>query len=262
MTWWEGLLLGVVQGLTEFLPVSSSGHLVLAEAALGLPSPGVVLEVVLHVATLLAVVWVYRIRIWSLMRGAVGGDRAAWLYIGLLALATVPAALIGLLLEETIERAFDSLIVVGVGLLITGGLLWSTTGVVDRTSRQRPAATGALAIGAAQALALMPGISRSGSTITAAVWLGVKPVQAAEFSFLMAIPAVAGAGVLQARHIATDLARMGTGPLFVGFVASLVCGILAITFLVALLERRAFHSFAPYCWLLGTATLLWAFLTG
>ncbi len=258
MSWWQGILLGVVQGLTEFLPISSSGHLVLAESAIGLQTPGVVVEVVLHVATLLAVVIVYWKTLRTLMTGAIGGDRAAWRYIWLLALATVPAGLIGVTLQDWFETMFDSLALVGVNFLITGTVLWSTRGRAGHG--ERPTAQGAFAIGVAQALALLPGISRSGTTVAAGMWLGVDAVRAAEFSFLLAIPAVGGAAILQIPELSGNVMSIGLFPLAAGFVAALVSGVLAIRVLIALLRSRAFHRFAPYCWTIGVITLLVASL--
>lgn len=260
MSWWEGVLLGVVQGLTEFLPISSSGHLVVVEAALGITTPGVVIEVVLHVATLLAVVIVYRKVLWRLAGGAVVGDRAAWRYIALLAIGTVPAALAGLFLEEWFERTFQSLLLVGLNFLITGTVLWSTRGRVRHAERPSPSTKGAFGIGMAQALAILPGISRSGTTVAAALWLGVDPVRAAEFSFLLAVPAIAGAAVLQIPNLSGGLASAGALPVAAGFLAALVSGVAAIRLLIFLLRNKAFHRFAPYCWGIGAITILFASL--
>lgn len=261
MNWWEGLVLGIVQGLTEFLPVSSSGHLVVAEAALGLHTPGVFVEVAVHVATLAAVAVVYWRRIAGLLAGAARGDGAAWGYLGLLVLASVPAAVVGVLFQDWFEATFDSMLVVGVDFLVTGTFLWSTRAAGAMT-RPAPSARGALAIGLAQAAAILPGISRSGATVTAGMWSGVDPVRAAEFSFLMAMPAIAGAAVLQLPALARGTAAVGSGPLAVAFAAALLSGILAIRLLVRLLARRAFHRFAPYCWTIGAVTLAWALFRG
>ncbi len=260
MSYGEGILLGIVQGLTEFLPVSSSGHLVVAQAAVGLAIPGVFVEVVLHVATLLAVVIVYAGRIGFLIRGCVAGRRDAWVLLGLLVLGTIPAALAGLLLKETFERAFDALALVGVNFFVTGLILWSTRLIAARANRDIPTVRGALAIGIAQAFAILPGISRSGTTVSVALWLGVMPERAAEFSFLLAVPAIAGAAVLQLPEVGSASPSGGWGPLAVSFVTALVAGVVAIRFLVALLKRGAFHLFAPYCWTAGIATLAWAAL--
>jgi undecaprenyl-diphosphatase len=261
VTFWQGILLGIVQGLTEFLPISSSGHLVVAQAAVGLSVPGVLVEVALHVATLLAVAVVYARRLLALAAGAVGGDREAWRDIGLLALASVPAAVVGLALADMFERAFDSMLAVGIDFLVTGAILWSTRRPAATAKAPRPGWAGAVGIGVAQALAIMPGISRSGTTVSAGLWLGIDPVRAAEFSFLMAMPAIAGAAVLQLPELEGGVAAVGAGPLAASFVASLVSGVLAIRLLVALLRKGAFHRFAPYCWAIGTATVIWALVT-
>ncbi|KPK02124.1 MAG: hypothetical protein AMS20_12490 [Gemmatimonas sp. SG8_28] len=234
MNYGQAILLGFVQGLTEFLPVSSSGHLVVAQAAVGLATPGVVLEVLLHVATLLAVVIVYRERLVELMVGCVRGRAAAWRMVGLLALASVPAAVVGLALQDFFERAFDSLLAVGINFLITGCVLWSTRWAAPSTSEEVPGA------------------------VAAALWFRVRPERAAEFSFLMALPAIAGAAVLELPHLSVGADGVGWGPLGVGFGAALISGVFAIRFLVALLRRGAFHRFAPYCWGLGLATVAWA----
>ncbi len=256
MTYWEGLVLGLVQGLTEFLPVSSSGHLVVAEAAIGVTTPGVTVEVALHVATLIAVVVVYRARVLELGRGMVAGRRDAWRYVGLLTAATIPAALVGVSFGGLIERTFDSLVIVGVNLIVTGTMLWTTSRVAARATLPQPAMGGAVVIGLAQAVAILPGISRSGTTVAAGLWLKVDPVRAAEFSFLLAIPAIAGAAVLQVPHLSADASLVGWGPLAVSCGAALLAGVAAIRLLVALLQRRAFHHFAPYCWLVGAVTVL------
>jgi undecaprenyl-diphosphatase len=256
----QGILLGLVQGLTEFLPVSSSGHLVVAQAAIGLSIPGVFVEVVLHVATLLAVFVVYARRITSVAAGCLAGRREAWTLVGLLAVGSVPAGVVGLLFKETIEQVFDSLALVGIDFLVTGAILWSTRSIAQRARHEVPTAGGALLVGMAQALAILPGVSRSGTTVSAALWLGVRPEQAAEFSFLLAVPAIAGAAALQIPEISGASLTVGWGPLAVSFLASLAAGVVAIRFLVALLRSGRFYRFAPYCWAIGIVTLGWALL--
>ncbi|HEX9582524.1 MAG TPA: undecaprenyl-diphosphate phosphatase [Gemmatimonadales bacterium] len=258
MTWWEGAVLGLVQGLTEFLPVSSSGHLVVAEAALRLRMPGVAFDVLLHVATLGAVVLVYHRRIGSLLAGLGRGHGGATRSVGLLALATVPAGLAGVLLGDMFQRAFDSLRVVGVDFMITGAVLWSTRRL-SGGARTEPTVAGAGAIGLAQALAIMPGISRAGSTVAAALWAGVAPARAAEFSFLMAIPVILGAAVLELPELAGGTPGAGPASLIWGAAAAFGSGIVAIKVLVRVLERGAFYRFAPYCWIIGAGTILWSF---
>jgi undecaprenyl-diphosphatase len=254
MSWFESIVLGLVQGLTEFLPVSSSGHLVLAESLLGVQTPGVLVEVALHVATLGAVCIVYARRIRDIVM------HTEWRTMLLLVLATLPAVGVGLFLKDLVEQAFDSVALVGMDLLVTGIILWSTRWVRPPT-RVEPTPVGALGIGLAQALAILPGISRSGSTVAAGTWLGLDPVRAAEFSFLMAIPAIAGAAVLQIPDLVGGAGPgIARGPLAAGFVAAMVAGVWAIHWLVQLLARGAFWRFAPYCWLVGGGALVWTLL--
>jgi len=196
VSYWQGVLLGLVQGLTEFLPISSSGHLVVAEAAVGLRTPGVVVEVVLHVATLLAVTVVYWRRIAHLVSGGLRGDKTVWQDVGLLALASVPAGVTGYFLASLFEHAFDSLFAVGWDFLITGAILWSTRWV-KRARSDRPTAVTAGVIGVAQAIAILPGISRSGATISAGLFRGLERDVAARFSFLLATPIIFGAGLFK-----------------------------------------------------------------
>lgn len=259
----QALFLGIVQGLTEFLPVSSSGHLVLSESLLGVETPGVLVEVALHVATLLAVCWVYRGRLAELVRGVLGGDLPSLAFVGLLALASVPAGVIGFTLMDVLEPVFDRPLLAAACLLVTGVIVWTLRSTGPRASAERPGPGTALAIGVAQAFALLPGISRSGSTVAAGVALGVTPVRAAEFSFLMSVPAIAGAAVAQVPELRAVGSGVGVAPLAIGFLAALVSGVFAIRIFIGMLSRRTFHHFAYYCWAVGTAYLVAAwFLPG
>jgi undecaprenyl-diphosphatase len=253
VTYWQAVLLGLVQGLTEFLPVSSSGHLVLVERLVGVHTPGVAVEVALHVATLGSVLAVYGRRLVGIAGGVVKRRPADLRYAGLLVLATIPAGLVGVLLGDVVERAFDSLWAVGAAFLVTAALLWSTRRTTP--AMDVPSTTGALAIGVAQAIAILPGISRSGATVTAGMWARLGPVRAAEFSFLMAIPVIAGAGLLEARHLAAGTTGVGAGPLLLACAVAFASGIWAIRLLVALLRRGRFSAFAPYCLAVGLVTL-------
>lgn len=255
MNIYDAVALGLVQGLTEFLPVSSSGHLVITETLLGLSIPGILVEVTLHVGTLLSVIIVYRARIWSLIEGALHGQADAWRYIGLLVLATIPAGLVGVLFQSSVESAFDDPAIAGAMLLVTGVILWSTRRTRRPRTRPLPGPLLALGIGVAQAFAILPGISRSGSTIAAALWGGVDGEKAAEFSFLMSVPAIAGAAVLELKDVDVGVQGVGGVPLLVGFLVALVAGIFAIRFLVWLLRGQRFHVFAYYVWVVGAAFL-------
>ncbi|HKA59770.1 MAG TPA: undecaprenyl-diphosphate phosphatase [Gemmatimonadales bacterium] len=263
MNLWQGVLLGLVQGLTEFLPVSSDGHLAVVGQLVHVSTPGVFVEVALHVATLGSILVVYGGRFWRLALGVLRLQPDDLRYAGLLFIGMLPAGIVGLLFEDFIGRAFDSLWAAGVGFLITAVALWSTRhrGTTPDTA-SRPTAGGALIIGLAQALAPLPGISRSGMTIASGLWVGLGAVAAADFSFLMAIPLIAGAGLFEARHLSSDLGPIGTAPLLIGALVAFVSGVFAIRFLVMLLRRGRFYVFAPYCVAIGLLTLAFALSRG
>ncbi len=247
----EAVVLGVVQGVTEFFPVSSSGHLVLGQDLLGIELPGVAFEVSVHLATLCAVGWVYRTRLAELCRGVSRGDRECRSFAGLLAVATVPAALAGLWLDGALASLFESALAAAVFLVLTGFAVWSVRYSARRAGSERPTVFGAVGIGAAQAAAILPGISRSGFTVAAATALGVDARRAADFSFLLSLPAIAGAAVLQLRGAGEAAAAIGAWPLLAGFVAAAASGVVAIRFFLQMVGRGAFHRFAYYCWVVG-----------
>jgi len=262
MSAWEAMLLGLLQGATEFLPVSSSGHLVVGQTLLGLRLPGVSFEVAVHFATLLSIVLVYRRKLWELARGAVAGDGDAWRYIGLLAVATLPAVVVGLFFRGPFIALYDQPRVVALAFMVTGGLLWSTRTALRKGGDGTLGLGGALLVGVAQALAITPGISRSGATVVTALWLGVRPTKAAEFAFLMAIPAIAGASVLELPELLNGETGISAAALLSGGVVAAVSGVAAIQIFLAFLRREAFHQFALYLWLLGPLFLAYAWHHG
>jgi undecaprenyl-diphosphatase len=254
MTSLEAIILGVVQGATEFLPVSSSGHLVIGQTLLGVESPGVIFEVAVHVATLVSILFVYRTRVGDLAVGAVRRDPASLRYAGLLVVATLPAVVVGLFFQDAVESLFENPVASGVALLVTGLILWTSRRALPRATGSVPTWTAALLIGVAQAFAIIPGISRSGSTVVAALWLGIAPREAAAFSFLMAVPAISGAAVLQLGALGAE-SGIAWEAVALGSLFAAVTGVLAIRTFVAMLAREAFHFFAPYCWIVGALFL-------
>lgn len=255
MTYWESILLGFVQGVTEFLPISSDGHLVIFQTLLDVNPPGIVFEVAVHVATLISILVAYRMRVLQLTRGVLRRDPASLRYVGLLIVATIPAGLVGVLLNEQLEVLFESPASAGIGLLVTGTALWTSRAALPRATGTLPGWTAAFIIGIGQALAIAPGISRSGMTIVSALWLGIEAREAAAFSFMMAIPAITGAAVLELPNLAGS--GMPVGVMLTGSVVACLTGILAIRTLILLLQRRAFHAFAPYCWAAGSLFLVY-----
>jgi undecaprenyl-diphosphatase len=253
----EASLLGLVQGLTEFLPVSSSGHLAVLEQLWKLePTARLPLAAMLHGATALAVVFYFAPLIRRLAGGLWSKDavrressRRMALY---LAIATVPAGLVGVFLGDVIERAFASPLLIGLMLLVTGGVLLGT----HRTEpRGKTGLLRAVLVGVAQAIAVLPGISRSGATITSGLYLGMRREEAFEFSFLLSLPAVLGAFLLEARKIDTSV--VGRVPLAAGVVAAFVSGLAALYILRRAVTGRKLWLFAFYCWAAGLATVVW-----
>ncbi|MEZ5338814.1 MAG: undecaprenyl-diphosphate phosphatase [bacterium] len=258
------IILGIIQGLTEFLPVSSSGHLVLAQQILGMNPQGVTTEIVLHLATLISVLVVYGRDLLALLR------EKRWNYIGALLLATIVTAALALPFKDRIEALVDgpqAVHYVGICLLITAALLLLAEFMEKRLGAvpgPDPLATPgwgrALAAGVAQACAVLPGISRSGSTISSMLLYGLDYGRAARYSFLLSVPAILGAVVLSLPDMAADTAS-GNVPLpalLAGFASAAVCGVLAIRFLLVLLRRRRLYYFSIYCAAVG----LWALLGG
>ncbi len=266
-----GVLLGLLQGLTEFLPISSSGHLVLAQSIFQVPQTGIVLEVVLHAGTLLAVLCSFRKDLWMILvdswailarrgrsaeetRGpATAGDAAVWpegfRTLLLLVAATLPVVVVGLLWKDTIEGLFESPRLATVALMVTGVLLLSTRWI-PRGGRRVSWAT-ALAMGCMQVLSLMPGISRSGATITGGLFVRGAPEKVARFSFLMSIPAIAGSLVLELPAL-RDLLQSGQVlPYAAGFVAAFLSGLAAIEILLRIVARGRFFVFGAYCLVAG-----------
>ncbi len=241
------LILAVVQGIAEFLPVSSSGHLALLGHFLGSRAPdgGLVLEVVLHLGTLCSVVVFYRSDLAGLASGVLHGRRDSLRLLLLLFIASIPAGVCGLLLQDRIEAAFSSPLLVAL-LLGLNGLVLLAAGRSRKRAGGSPGFLSAAAGGLAQAVAILPGISRSGSTISAITVSGTTQTAAARFSFLMSIPAIAGAGLLEAREI-SSISGADALTAATGFAISAITGYLALKVLIGILERNRLWIFGVYC---------------
>ena len=255
MGFWEAILLGIIQGLTEFLPVSSSGHLALFTAILGnnqLPSENLLFTILVHAATAIATVIVFRNDIVAILSGMFKKDQPETrAFVGCIVVSTMPAVLIGLFFEDQITALFDTnLALVGAMLCLTAALLFFTD---KASSKEQPITYKvALLIGIAQAIAILPGISRSGATIAVALLIGVSRPEAARFSFLMVIPLILGS---MAKSILDQGAAAAITfdplPMSVGFLAALASGVLACTWMIALVKRSKLRYFAIYCLLVG-----------
>jgi undecaprenyl-diphosphatase len=266
----KAVILGIVQGLTEFLPISSSGHLVLLQNLFGLTEPELLFDVVLHCGTLLAIVIVFRQEVLSLVyeffrlpKSLWGHGTAgrSWRYrphfrmLVLIIVGSVPTAIIGLGFKDVFESLFGSTLAVGIALLVTGLVLFCTRWVGARgRGIDGFRARDALVVGLAQGLAITPGISRSGFTISAGLFLGLDRELAARYSFLMSIPAILGALVLELREARAG--AFGAIDLGLGFFAALVAGVFALIVLMKLVEQGRLHWFAGYCWLVGSIVIV------
>lgn len=257
-TWLEAIVLGIVQGITEFLPISSSGHLVIVGELIrritGAPldaEASLQLNIALHAGTLVSILWVYRADVLALRR-------RPWLCLAIV-VATIPAAVIGLTAKDTIETAFSTPLLAGACLWITAGLLLAgqrgERGERDLDGLSQPRA---LAVGCFQAVALLPGVSRAGSTIAGGLLMGLKREAAAAFSFLIAIPAIGGATVLMLRDaIETGGTRGNPQVLLAGAATACIVGVASLRLLIRIVVARKLHWFAWYCAIVGTATIVW-----
>ena len=263
MDWLQALLLGLVQGLTEFLPVSSSGHLAIGKALLGVESGGdLVFEVTVHAATVLATIVVFRKQIWKLLCGLFKfkyNDETD--YIAKICLSMVPVLIVGLFFKDQVEAAFDSMLVVGIALIVTALLLAFSDWMSGRRKEVTEYRNGisfwqALVVGVGQAFAVIPGLSRSGTTISTGLLCGVKRQNMAQFSFLMVLVPILGEAFLDV--VGGDFTASSTGvlPLLVGFAAAFVSGLFACKVMIALVRKAQLKWFGLYCLLVGLAVLI------
>jgi len=261
----KAVILGIVQGLTEFLPISSSGHLVIGSEILNFHEPGIAFEVFLHCGTLVAVILVFRKELLLMLRSLFVSPavRKADPELSLffqwninIIIATLPAVAVGLLLKDSIDRIFDNILITFVMLALTGVTMVLTRFIRDRGKQVSPSR--ALTIGMAQALAIMPGLSRSGSTIFAGILLGVNRETAARFSFIMSIPAILGAVVLNMGElIASPPSIDRLFAILAGTLASTISGYYAIVLLMKIVRRGKLEWFGYYCLLVSGAGLGW-----
>lgn len=266
MDWWQALILGIVQGLTEFLPVSSSGHLEIGQALLGTSGEeNLTFTVVLHVATVLSTLVVLWKEVADLFKGTFTTLQwnAEKNYVALILLSCLPVFVVGVFFKDEVEAFFgNGLLLVGICLLITAFLLW-----LSEFLQKRMPAEGhevgwkdALIIGCAQALAVLPGLSRSGSTIATGLLCGVKKEKVARFSFLMVLIPVLGEAFLETLDMLKGevvVPAIGWLPLLIGFVAAFVTGCLACRFMLEVVRRQRLTYFAVYCLLIGVFAVIY-----
>jgi len=252
MTLFDAIILGIIQGITEFLPISSSGHLVLGQALLGVNSPGNVVEVVTHLGTLLSVIWVFWKDLSSILISFQNQDTQK--YILFLIMGTLPAVIIGLAARDMITDLFDSIPMVAGSLIFTGIILLLTQ-KLNRKNKQLNLKTG-LIIGLTQAFAMIPGISRSGMTISTGLALGLSGKDAAKFSFLLAIPVMAAVSGYDLLKHYQDFANANWGAFLVGFIVAFVVAYATIKLFLAFIQRFTFVAFGIYRIIFGVILLM------
>lgn len=265
----DSFLLGLIQGLTEFLPISSSGHLVLGEVLLGNNADkSITFEVVVHFGTLCSIIIYYYkdiadiiLSLWNAARkpsefSNKASEDSNIKLAGFILLSMIPAGIIGITMKDPIENIFLNPWMVSIMLIVTGTLLFLTR--FQKTFTNRLSASSAFTIGLAQAFAILPGISRSGSTISMGLFLGIKREEVANFSFLMVIPVIAGAMLIEVKNmVAMGIPIETFWDLLVGFLTSFISGYFALKYLIILLRTKGIHPFAWYCWILGITGLIY-----
>jgi len=246
MSAYSAIILGILQGLTEFLPISSSGHLVIVQNLIpDFAQPGILFDVILHVGTAFSIIVYFRRSIIKLTRK----------YLTLLIVGTIPAGVVGVIFGDALVSLFSSTLVVGLALVITGIMNYVTDKVKGRVGKVN--FTRAVTIGVAQMFAMIPGISRSGATIFAGATSGLKRKEACEFSFLLAVPVILGASVLQTLELNVNNG-VDAGFYVTGFICAFVSGLVAIKIVFELLIAQKFKYFSVYCLLLGIIVILFS----
>ena len=275
MELYQGIILGIIQGLTEFLPVSSSGHLVLGQIFFGITESQLPFDISVHMGTLLAVLVVYAsdirailVSVFGFISKAVSLKPMAHLLkedknlqlAGLIIIGSIPTAFIGLVIKQFEHILFASEVLVGFMLILTGTILWTSKNFYSSKNKKDGfSIKKALIIGVGQGLAVIPGISRSGTTIALGMFLGLDRHNAAKFSFLLSIPAILGAQILSIKDMINSGLVIDSITIYATIV-SFITGLLALKLLLSLVHAGRFHLFAPYCWLIGSLVLLSKFV--
>ena len=264
MDWLQALILGLIQGLTEFLPVSSSGHLIIGKEILGVEAAdNVTFEVLLHAATVLSTITVFRKEIWQLLTGFF---HFKWnnetQYIVKILISMIPILIVGVFFKDTVEGFFgEGLLLVGIMLLVTALLLFLSQHI-HFSERKEVGFGTAFAIGCAQAVAVLPGLSRSGTTIASGLMLGVKKESVAQFSFLMVLIPILGEAFLEL--VGGEFSAAASGipavSMVVGFVAAYLSGLFACRFMIEMVKRAKLSWFALYCAVAGAVAIVYSII--
>ncbi len=247
---YQALLLGIIQGITEWLPISSSGHLVIFQHLFGL-TPPLIFDIILHLGSLIVILIVFFKEIKEIFLGVIRFERKYLKIFGYLIIASIPIGLVGFFLSDQIKSVFNNIRLVGVCLIVSAFLIYFSKYPKKKDKKLNLKNTSI--IGIAQSFAILPGLSRSGSTISAALFQGMKREEAVKFSFLLAIPAILGATILEAKNI-SELPDIKIT--LIGFFASIVAGYFTLKYLIRLVKNDNFQKFAWYCLILGLICLI------
>lgn len=266
----EAILLGIVQGITEWLPVSSSGHLVILQETMDIEAP-LFFDAMVHLGTLFVVLWIFRQEVANVLRAFFEMVRDVTRGVPfnetlrddehhlcfLIIIGTIPTAIIGLVFRNQLEGLYSNVRAVGLALLFTGGILFFTSRLAPATRHgiQEMKTWEALVIGTMQGVAIIPGISRSGTTIATGMYAGLNKELVTRYSFLLFIPAILGASILQAHTVITEGHDIDWLPTMIGTVTAMVVGYFAIHILLRVIKESKFHLFSYYCWALGLVVI-------
>lgn len=256
MEWLKAFLLGCIQGITEFLPISSTGHLYLGRKLFGLEEAGLFLDTMLHIGTLVAIFIYYRAEFWKILKNPFG--KLTWLLI----IGSIPAAVIGILFEDYFDQLSKTGATIGWEFLITGFIMWwAANNAGGRKEMKDISFFDSFVIGCFQAIAIFPAISRSGATIGGALWRKLDRETAAYYSFLLSTPTILGATLLQGKKLLTGevVASISTTSLIIGTVSAAFFGYIAITWMITYLKDQSLKVFSYYVWALGLVILLFQF---
>ncbi|MEA3475316.1 MAG: undecaprenyl-diphosphatase UppP [Candidatus Cloacimonadota bacterium] len=257
----NSIILGIVQGLTEFLPVSSSGHLVIFQELLKYNKPGILFEIIVHIGTLTAVIVYFRkdivkliIAVFSWKKDRDNEIKSYQHMLLHLIIASIVTGIIGLIFQDILESFFDNILMVSIMLLVTGLILFISD-KVKNTNREQLNLPTSLFIGFAQSIAIIPGISRSGSTISAGIFAGLKRDIAVRFAFLLSIPAIIGAVILKSKELSDVITHDLLLPYLLAGISAAIVGYLSISLLIQLIKKAKLIYFSIYCWIVGCLTI-------
>ena len=250
----QAIILGIIQGITEWLPISSKSHLIIAHQLFGLVQPAI-FDLILHVGSLFVVFFVFWKEIKELIIGLWYKKKDSWMMAAFIVIATIPIVIFGFLLEDVVKSSRENLFVLGYGFLFTATIIFLSQ--FPRVKDKKLNFWNSLMIGLGQVLALFPGVSRSGTTISTGMILGVKKDVVAKFSFLMFIPAILGATILEFKDIGQISGSIG--PLIIGTIVAMITGIVALKLLLAIIKNDKFKWFSVYCLILGLVVLMFAY---